>query len=119
MGPKLRDLDHERFSVLQHDNRGFVIEEVLVSTGTANASLAHPREVFKDAVRMSACSVILLHNHPSGVRAPSKEDGAITKQLLEAGKILDIPVRDHIIICRSGSGSLARKIFYFEVTDVS
>ncbi len=97
-GPRVRDLDHERFYVLVLDNSGHIIREVLVSQGIANSSLVHPREVYKEAIRHSAASIILLHNHPSGVREASKEDHHITKQLVEAGRLLDIPVQDHVII---------------------
>lgn len=65
-GPRLRDLDHERFYVLCLDNGGRIIHEHLVSQGIANASLVHPRECYREAIRNSASSVILLHNHPSG-----------------------------------------------------
>ncbi|MBE0643271.1 MAG: DNA repair protein RadC [Bacteroidetes bacterium] len=98
-GPRLRDLDHERFFVLLLNNAGQIIGEHMVSQGIVNASLVHPREVFREAIRMSASSVILLHNHPSGVKQASHEDSLITKQLTQAGKLIDIPVHDHIIIC--------------------
>lgn len=98
-GHRLRDLDHERFYVVLLNNAGQIIYEHLVSQGIVNASLVHPREVFKEAIRHNASSVILLHNHPSGVREASREDHLITKQLAEAGKLLDIPVHDHVIIC--------------------
>jgi DNA repair protein RadC len=98
-GPRLRDLDHERFYVVLLDNSGRVISDHLVSQGTVNASLVHPREVFRDAIRNSASAVILVHNHPSGVRVASQEDRAITKCLVDAGRLVEIPVRDHVIIC--------------------
>lgn len=97
-GPRLRDLPHERFMVLHMNNAGKIILEQIVSEGIVNASLVHPREVFSKAVAHLTSSVILLHNHPSGVREASREDHMITKQLAEAGKLLDIPVHDHIII---------------------
>jgi DNA repair protein RadC len=98
-GPRLRDLDHERFYVLLMNNAGVITDEVLVSQGIQNATLVHPREIFREAIRRSASSVLLLHNHPSRVREPSQEDTVITKQLVEAGRLLDIQVKDHIIIC--------------------
>jgi DNA repair protein RadC len=98
-GPRLRDLDHERFYVLCLDNGGHITHEVLVSKGIQSSTLVHPREIFREAIRRSASSVILLHNHPSGVKEASHEDKVITKQLVEAGGLLDITVKDHIIIC--------------------
>lgn len=106
-GPRLRDLDHERFYTLILDNGGHIMDEVLVSKGIVNASLVHPREVFKEAIRRTASSIILLHNHPSGTREASKEDHSITKQLVEAGRLLDILVQDHVIICGASYISFA------------
>lgn len=97
-GPTLRDLGHERFMVLHLNNAGQVTYEQIVSEGIVNASLVHPREVFSKAVAHLTSSVILLHNHPSGVHEASREDHQITKQLTQAGKLLDIPVNDHVII---------------------
>ena len=97
-GPRLRDIDHERFYVLLLDNGGHITHEHLVSKGISNASLVHPREVFREAIRRGASNVILLHNHPSEVREASREDHLITGQLVEAGKIIDIHIHDHIII---------------------
>lgn len=96
---RMRDLRHERFLVLLLDNAGHIMREAIVSEGIVNASLVHPREVFHAAVTELASSVILLHNHPSGVREASREDHLVTRQLVEAGKVMDIPVHDHIIIC--------------------
>ncbi|MBE0645400.1 MAG: DNA repair protein RadC [Bacteroidetes bacterium] len=106
-GPRLRDLPHERFMVLHLNNAGQVTYEQVVSEGIVNASLVHPREVFSKAVAHLTSSVILLHNHPSGVREASREDHLITKQLTQAGKLLDIPVHDHVIICGSSYVSFA------------
>ncbi|MCZ7558563.1 MAG: DNA repair protein RadC [Bacteroidia bacterium] len=97
--PKLRPLDHEEFHVVMLSNSGRIIEDFTVSKGILNASLIHPREVYKRAVLLSAASVILVHNHPSGIREASKEDHHITKQLVSAGKMMDIPVQDHVIVC--------------------
>ena len=108
-GPRLRDLDREEFYVLLIDNAVQLIGEHLVSQGIANASLVHPRETFREAIRRGASSIILLHNHPSGVREASSEDHAITRQLVEAGKTIDIPVRDHVIICGDSYVSFAEK----------
>lgn len=105
--PRLRDLQHERFMVLLLNNAGRIIRECVISEGIVNASLVHPREVFRAAVTELASSVILLHNHPSGVREASREDHLITKQLVEAGRLMDIPVHDHIIVCGSNYVSFA------------
>ncbi|MDX9758004.1 MAG: DNA repair protein RadC [Bacteroidota bacterium] len=105
--PRLRDLRHERFMVLLLDNAGRIIRECIVSEGIVNASLVHPREVFRHAVTELASSVILLHNHPSGVREASREDHLITRQLVQAGRLIDIPVHDHIIVCGSSYISFA------------
>lgn len=105
--PRLRDLQHERFMVLLLNNAGRIIHECIISEGIVNASLVHPREVFRAAVTELASSIILMHNHPSGVREASREDHLITKQLVQAGRLMDIPVHDHIIICGSGYVSFA------------
>ena len=108
-GPRLRDLDHERFYALCLDNGGHLIHEHLVSQGIVNASLVHPRECFREAIRSSASSVILLHNHPSRVREASNEDHMITRQLVDAGRIIDIRVHDHIIISGDSFVSFAEQ----------
>ena len=77
-----------------------------VSVGTLNASLVHPREVFRPALLTSAASVILVHNHPSGDCEPSEEDLSITRRLVEAGELLGIGVLDHVIIASRGEVSL-------------
>ena len=105
--PRLRDLQRERFMALLLDNAGHIIKECVISEGIVNASLVHPREVFHAAVTELASSVILLHNHPSGVREASREDHMITQQLVEAGRIMDIPVHDHIIVCGNSYVSFA------------
>lgn len=105
--PFLRDLRHEVFIVILLDGASQIIKDVKVSEGTLNASLVHPREVFKAALDERAASVILMHNHPSGNPDPSGEDLVVTRQLVEAGRIMGIPVRDHIIVAGSGYTSLA------------
>lgn len=106
-GPRLRDLDHERFYVLCLDNGGHITHEHLVSQGIANAALVHPRECFREAIRRSASSVILMHNHPSRIREASREDHLLTRQLVQAGRIIDITVHDHIIIAGDSYVSFA------------
>ncbi len=97
-GPMLQHLKKEVFMLLALNTANLLIRDIRISEGTLNASLVHPREVFKAAILESAASVILLHNHPSGEVQPSPEDRGITDRLTAAGKLLDIPVLDHIII---------------------
>ncbi len=108
-GPKLRDLKHEEFWVLVLNSANELQKEERISQGTLTASLAHPRECFHQAVKEKAASVIFVHNHPSGNPEPSHEDIAMTKQLVEAGKILQIPVHDHVIIAGSKFTSFAER----------
>lgn len=107
--PRMRDLPTERFLALLLNNAGRIIREHVISQGSVNASIVHPREVFHAAVTEHASAIILLHNHPGGVRHPSAEDRAVTKQLVEAGRMMDIPVRDHVIICGTGYVSFAEQ----------
>jgi DNA repair protein RadC len=95
---EMRYLDREQFRVLLLNTKNHVLKNVLVSVGSVNSSLVHPREVFKPAIKNSASAVILCHNHPSGDCTFSNEDVEITKRLTEAGKIIGIEVLDHIII---------------------
>ncbi len=106
-GPLMRDLSHEEFWVLHLNAANRLQSEVRVTKGTLNASLAHPRECFADAIVKRAASVIFVHNHPSGNPEPSREDIELTRQLVEAGRILGIPVHDHIIIAGKSFTSLA------------
>lgn len=107
MGPRLRDLDREEFHVLLLTSQHRVIREVLITRGILDASLIHPREVFKPAIIESAAAVILLHNHPSGDPAPSGEDRAVTRQLVDAGRTIGIPVLDHVILGDTGFTSMS------------
>ena len=102
VGPKLRKEQREHFLVLLLNARHEVIGKETVSIGSLNASIVHPREVFKPAVLQSAASVVLLHNHPSGDPEPSEEDTAITKRLVQCGELLGIAVLDHVIIAARG-----------------
>lgn len=88
----------EHFIVLHLDTKNRVIGEEIISIGSLDASIVHPREVFKLAIRRSAASILCLHNHPSGDPTPSREDISVTKRLSEAGKLLGIEVLDHLII---------------------
>ncbi|MCZ6728754.1 MAG: hypothetical protein O7C61_03505 [SAR324 cluster bacterium] len=95
---RLRDLKQEQFLVVLLDAQRRFLGDVLVSQGTLTNSPVHPREVFNMAVREHAASVLIVHNHPSGNPAPSKDDVQITRRLIDAGKMIGIPVLDHIII---------------------
>ena len=90
----------ECFVTLTLDTKHRIIDRHVVSIGILNASLAHPREVFRSALNDAAASIILAHNHPSGDPTPSAEDVRITRQLVEAGKVIEIHVLDHIILGR-------------------
>jgi DNA repair protein RadC len=107
--PRLRDLTYEVFAVLVLDTQNTVIASVELSRGTLNASLVHPREVFKAAVDHLGAGVIVVHNHPSGNPEPSGEDIAITRQLAEAGKIMGIPLHDHLVVAGNSYVSLAQR----------
>lgn len=95
---ELRDRERERFLTLCLNTRNELIREVVVSVGSLNASIVHPREVFKPALACSAAGLVIAHNHPSGDPAPSREDREVTRAISEAGRILDVPLHDHVII---------------------
>jgi DNA repair protein RadC len=107
--PRLCDLRHEEFWALLLTTSNQLIREIRVTSGTLNSSLVHPRECFSEALKEKAASVIFVHNHPSGNAEPSQEDVAITKQLCEAGKILGIPVYDHVIVAGAQFASFAQR----------
>jgi DNA repair protein RadC len=106
VGPKLRKEHREHFLVLLLNVRHEVMAKETVSVGSLNASIVHPREVFKAAVLASAAAIVLVHNHPSGDPEPSEEDLSITKRLVEAGDLLGIGVLDHVIVASRGVVSL-------------
>ena len=105
--PLLRDLRKEVFKVLLLNRANRLIKEVAISEGTLDASIVHPRDVFREALLEPAAAVILIHNHPSGNPSPSEEDLRITRQLVEAGRLLGIKVLDHIILAGDVHRSLA------------
>lgn len=105
--PLMKDLRKEFFKALFLNRANRLIKEITLSEGTLDASIVHPREVFREALLESAAGVILLHNHPSGNPAPSEEDIRITKQLVEAGRVMGIKVYDHIILAGEDYRSLA------------
>jgi len=98
MYPKMREQKKEKFITLYLDTKNQILKEEVVSIGSLNASIVHPREVFKSALMESSASVIMVHNHPSGDPSPSREDIMVTEKMVEGGKLLGIDVLDHIII---------------------
>ncbi len=99
---RLADERREHFMVLLLDGRHRVMGEAQVSQGTLTASLVHPREVFRVAVREAAAALVLVHNHPSGDPTPSSEDRSVTRRLMEAGELLGIRVVDHVVVAAEG-----------------
>jgi len=104
---KLKDYHKEHFYIIALNARSWSLSEV--SKGTLNANLVHPREVFTEAIKSKAASVILVHNHPSGNPEPSEDDLMITRKLVESGKILGIEVFDHVIVTKDGFYSFKDK----------
>lgn len=107
--PVLRDEVKEQFIVVCLNSANKVSKYETISVGNLNSSVVHPREVFKVAIDNNSASIILIHNHPSGNPEPSNEDIRITKKLVETGKILEIPVFDHVIIAGETYTSFVEK----------
>jgi DNA repair protein RadC len=99
--------EHSYALLLNIKNRVNAIHEV--SIGSLGAAIIHPREVFRAAILSNAASIILVHNHPSGDPTPSPEDVDLTKRLVEAGSLIDIPILDHIIVCPGRYASLKER----------
>jgi DNA repair protein RadC len=105
--PRLEDLPVEEFHVAALDAQHRLERDIMVTRGILNSSLVHPREVFREAIAERAAAIILVHNHPSGDPTPSADDRSVTDQLVAAGRLLDIPVHDHVIIGRGRYTSFA------------
>jgi DNA repair protein RadC len=105
--PRLQDLPVEEFHVAILDAQHRLERSVRVTRGLLDASLVHPREVFREAIAEGAAALVLVHNHPSGDPTPSAEDRAVTRQLVAAGRLLDIPVHDHVVLGRGRYVSFA------------
>lgn len=105
----MQAFDREHFWVLALDAKNRLIRPSEVSIGIVDATVVHPREVFKDAVRQSAAGVVVVHNHPSGDPQPSRADLRLTSRLVQAGEVLGIPVLDHVIVGSSGIGYSLRE----------
>ncbi|GMV11656.1 MAG TPA: DNA repair protein RadC [Gemmatimonadaceae bacterium] len=106
-GPRLEDLPVEEFHVAVLDSQHRVERDITITRGILNSSLVHPREVFREAIAERAAALILVHNHPSGDPTPSPDDRMVTEQLVAAGRLLDIPVHDHVIVGRGRYTSFA------------
>ncbi len=106
---EMRLLDREHFVILMLNTKHRVMAKKVVSIGNLNASLVHPRELFKDIIKRSSAAVILIHNHPSGDPTPSQEDITVTNRLCEAGRLLGIDVLDHVIVGDLGYVSFKEK----------
>lgn len=98
--------DKEHFVVVLLNTKNYLIDRETISIGSLNSCIVHPREVFKNAIKKSAASIICVHNHPSGDPTPSPEDVEMTHRLIEAGRILGIEVLDHVVLGMSGYVSL-------------
>jgi DNA repair protein RadC len=107
--PRIGKQDREHFVAVLLSSRNTVIGIETVSVGSLNASIVHPREVFKPAIVHSASAIALAHNHPSGNVTPSEEDLAITRRLRDAGRLLGIDLLDHVIVGHSSFASLKER----------
>lgn len=101
----IRNHKKEHFVVFFLDSRNQEIKREIISIGTLNTNLVHPREVFESAIRHNAAQILIAHNHPSGDTRPSSEDIALTRRLVSAGKVLGIKILDHIIVSSHGFSS--------------
>ena len=107
---QLRGLDREHFWCLALNTKNRLLKMVEVSIGSLNASIVHPRELFKEAVKVSAASIVLVHNHPTGDATPSGADVQLTRRLVKAGDVLGIEVLDHVVIGDGGEHSSLRDL---------
>ncbi|MDR3156541.1 MAG: DNA repair protein RadC [Lactobacillales bacterium] len=106
---QMKDYEQEHFIVIFLDTKNHIIREKTLFVGTLNQSVAHPREIFKEAVRVSAANLILAHNHPSGITKPSKEDLYLTKRIESVSYAMGIRLLDHLIIGKSDYYSMREK----------
>lgn len=107
--PRFRYEDREHFAVILLNVKNHILSMPVISVGSLTASVVHPREVFKAAIQQTAASIILVHNHPSGDPTPSKEDIEVTARMVQVGRVMDIPVLDHIILGNDNYISLKEK----------
>lgn len=111
--PVIAGLEVEKFWVLCLNRKNRLLKRVEITSGTATSALAHPREVFREAIRESASAVVCVHNHPSGDPAPSAADMQVTRQLREAARTVDIQLLDHVILGRPTADPLGRGYYSF------
>ena len=116
--PQIAGLSVEKFWVLCLNRKNRLIRQVEITSGTATSSLAHPREVFREAIRHGATAVVCVHNHPSGDPAPSAADVQVTRQLRDAAKAVDIDLLDHVIVGRGNSDPTGRGYYSFRESGV-
>ena len=116
--PQTVGLAVEKFWVLCLNRKNRLLKQVEITSGTATSSLAHPREVFREAIRQGATAVVCVHNHPSGDPAPSAADVQVTRQLREAAKAVDIELLDHVIVGRPASDPQGRGYYSFRESGV-
>ena len=116
--PLLLGLAVEKFWVLCLNVRGRLLKRVEITSGTATSTLAHPREVFRAAMREAAASVVCVHNHPSGDPSPSAQDLEITRQLRAAARVVEMPLLDHVIVGRPGADPAGRGFYSFRAAGV-
>jgi DNA repair protein RadC len=105
----IRSLNREHFVGFYLNSRHQVLRRDIISIGSLNASIVHPREVYLPAIAVSAASLVLAHNHPSGDPTPSEEDMAITRRLQEAGRLLGIELVDHVVVARESYASFRER----------
>lgn len=110
LGDELRGEEREQFVVLLLDGKHRLKGRCLVSIGSLSTSIVHPREVFRPAIRAAAAAVLCVHNHPSGDPEPSQEDLAVTQRLDQAGKLLGIPLLDHVVLGEGRWVSLRQRL---------
>jgi len=111
--PHVAGLEVEKFWALCLNRKNRLLKRVEVTSGTASSSLVHPREVFREAIRVSASGLICVHNHPSGDPSPSSADIKVTRQLRDAAKTVDIDLHDHVIVGRSGADPSGKGYYSF------
>jgi len=116
--PQITGLAVEKFWVLCLNRKNRLIKQVEITSGTATSSLAHPREVFREAIRHGATAVVCVHNHPSGDPAPSAADVQVTRQLREAAKTVDIDLLDHVVVGRTAADPQGRGYYSFREAGV-
>ncbi|MBC7982023.1 DNA repair protein RadC, partial [Candidatus Parcubacteria bacterium] len=102
----MHGLSKEHLRGLYLDTHNKIIHDEVLSIGTINSSIVHPREVFKPAIEYGAAAFILVHNHPSGISTPSVSDKLITEQIIKAGKVLGIALLDHVVVARDSFASV-------------